>query len=91
MGVLFVVFVTQLTWTHPGFDYPYVAALLPNKTIEIHNIETQAIAQVVPAPVSFEGGERLSLFSNAHGFIVPSTQRSDKLRTVSVPLLRTAV
>jgi len=71
------------------FDFPYVAALLPNKTIEIHNIETQAIAQIVPAPTSFEGGERLSLSTNLHGYMVPSTQRSDKLRTVSVPLLRT--
>ena len=71
-----------------GLDYPYVAALLPNKTIEIHNIETQALAQVVPAPTSRDGGERLSLSSNVHSYLVPSTQRSDKLRTVSVSLLR---
>lgn len=69
-------------------DYPYVAALLPNQTIEIHNIETQAIAQVVPASTSIDGGERVCLTSNVHSYIVPSTQRSDKLRAVSVPLLR---
>ncbi|KAJ7598856.1 hypothetical protein C8J56DRAFT_915191 [Mycena floridula] len=76
-----------LEWpTHPlsvCFDYPYVTSLLPNHTIEIHSIETQAIIQVVPTPDSTEG-----LASSQVGYLVPSTERSSKMRMVSVPLLR---
>ncbi|KAF8234973.1 hypothetical protein L208DRAFT_788835 [Tricholoma matsutake] len=43
-----------LEWPrHPEaicLDYPYIIALLPNDTIEIHNIETQEIVQVISAP-----------------------------------------
>jgi hypothetical protein len=79
-----------------GLDYPYITALLPNDTIEIHNIETQAIVQVIGAPPATSSptpsGEyprqRLNLVSSLGGYLVPSTQRSDKLRKTTVPLLR---
>jgi len=101
-----------------GLDYPYITSLLPNNTIEIHSVETQAIVQVVGAPAramspdpssppgSASSGshrrsassssargvdplQRLELVSSIGGYLVPSTQRSDKLRTVPFKLLRT--
>uniref|UniRef100_A0A8H8CKT2 CNH domain-containing protein n=1 Tax=Psilocybe cubensis TaxID=181762 RepID=A0A8H8CKT2_PSICU len=109
-----------LEWpSHPEaicLDYPYITSLLPNNTIEIHSVDTQAIVQVVGAPepsvssspsspnqpgmhrrsssTSSKGGgvdlqKRLSLISSISGYLVPSTQRSDKMRTVPVKLLRT--
>ncbi|PPQ78798.1 hypothetical protein CVT24_002374 [Panaeolus cyanescens] len=45
-----------LEWpSHPeslNLDYPHITSLLPNGTIEIHNVETQSIVQVIGAPVS---------------------------------------
>lgn len=88
---------TVLTNALPtGLDYPYVTALLPNNTIEIHSIETQAIVQVIGAPIpSGPPGEegtnprsRLNLIATLSGYLVPSTQRSDKMRTTPVRLLR---
>ncbi|GLB42247.1 putative CNH domain containing protein [Lyophyllum shimeji] len=86
-----------LEWpSHPQavcLDYPYVTALLPNGTIEIHSIETQAIVQVItPTDSSQEGTQArssLNLASSLTGYLVPSTQRSDKMRTTKVQLLRT--
>ncbi|KAF9553103.1 hypothetical protein CPC08DRAFT_245203 [Agrocybe pediades] len=104
-----------LEWpSHPEsicLDYPYVTSLLPNNTIEIHSIETQAIIQVIGAPApstspdpssppghrrsassasakNIDPAQRLSLVSSIGGYLVPSTQRSDKLRTVPFKLLR---
>ncbi|KAF8155542.1 hypothetical protein B0H34DRAFT_499413 [Crassisporium funariophilum] len=112
-----------LEWpSHPEalcMDYPYITSLLPNNTIEIHNVETQTIVQVIGAPPgspspkatspvspvkgthahnrsssnSTRGGEidplqRVNLVSSVGGYLVPSTQRSDKMRTVPVKLLR---
>ena len=74
-----------------ALDYPYVTTLLPNGTIEVHSIESQAIVQVVPAPPegpSPLAGERKALISCLNGFFVPSTQRSEKMRMVQQRLLR---
>ncbi|KAF5369004.1 hypothetical protein D9758_002863 [Tetrapyrgos nigripes] len=70
-------------------DYPYITTLLPNDTIEIHNIDTQQLAQIVPAPASPSPfPERSRLISSLSGYLVPSTQRSSKMRIVPVRLLR---
>ncbi|KAH9018541.1 hypothetical protein EDB85DRAFT_2154432 [Lactarius pseudohatsudake] len=43
-----------LQWpNHPlsiCFEYPHVTALLPDQTIQVHDIESQEIAQVLPPP-----------------------------------------
>lgn len=70
-----------------GLDYPYVTSLLPNETIEVHSVETQSIMQVVGAPSGDEAA-RLSLVASLHGYLVPSTQRSEKMRMTKVALLR---
>jgi len=83
-----------LEWpSHPEavcLDYPYITTLLPNGTIEIHSIETQSIVQVVAAPPDSPGGAaaRRRLLACANGFLVPSTQRSDKLRRLPFKLRR---
>ncbi|KAI0786298.1 hypothetical protein C8Q75DRAFT_721587 [Abortiporus biennis] len=87
-----------LEWPdHPQavcLDYPYITTLLPNGTIEIHSVETQSIVQVVPAPSDIPTPfvpipvDRLSLVYTAAGYLVPSSQSSDKLRKVPVRLLR---
>ncbi|KAF7325882.1 CNH domain-containing protein [Mycena kentingensis (nom. inval.)] len=80
-----------LEWPdHPRcvvLDYPYVAALLPNRTIEIHSIESQTIMQVLPAPHD-DAEARLSLAAALNGYLVPSTTKSDKMRRVPISLIR---
>ncbi|KAJ7185526.1 hypothetical protein C8R46DRAFT_1207679 [Mycena filopes] len=80
-----------LEWpAHPRavvFDYPYIATLLPNRTVEIHSIETQSIVQVVPAP-NDDVEPRVALVAALSGYLVPSTQKSEKMRKVPVPLVR---
>ncbi|KAJ7078094.1 hypothetical protein C8R44DRAFT_825659 [Mycena epipterygia] len=80
-----------LEWpAHPRavvLDYPYVAALLPNRTVEIHSIESQGIVQVLPAPRD-DAEPRLALAAALAGYLVPSTQKSEKMRRVPVGLLR---
>ncbi|KAJ6612669.1 hypothetical protein B0H10DRAFT_2051428 [Mycena sp. CBHHK59/15] len=80
-----------LEWpAHPRavvLDYPYIATLLPNRTIEIHSIESQAIMQVLPAPPD-DAEPRVALVAALSGYLVPSTQKSEKMRKVPVPLLR---
>jgi vacuolar protein sorting-associated protein 3 len=75
-----------------GLDYPYIATLLPNGTIEIHSVETQSIVQVIPPPSSTISPEnltgRLRLASCLNGYFVPSSQKTDKMRMTSVPLMR---
>jgi len=88
-----------LEWpSHPEavcLDYPYITTLLPNDTIEIHSIETLTMVQVVSAPPTSPTpstpipSDRKTLAWSAGGVMVPSSQRSSKLRSVSVPLLRT--
>ncbi|EJC97726.1 uncharacterized protein FOMMEDRAFT_162532 [Fomitiporia mediterranea MF3/22] len=64
-------------------DYPYVAALLPNHTIEIHSIETQVVVQVIP---DSSASEARAIVPSHTGFLVPSTQRTDKLKLVTIRL-----
>jgi len=80
-----------------GLDYPYVTALLPNDTIEIHSIESQSIVQVISAPPASRPttpsghgqlADRLTLKACLNGYMVPSTEQSDKMRMTSVPLFR---
>ncbi|KAG2343004.1 hypothetical protein BDR05DRAFT_963384 [Suillus weaverae] len=80
-----------LEWpAHPVsvcLDFPYLTTSLPNGTIEVHSVETQAIIQVIPAPDFGEGG-RLGLVSCLAGYAVPSSERGDKMRKVKVGLVR---
>ncbi|KAF8474403.1 hypothetical protein DFH94DRAFT_761984 [Russula ochroleuca] len=89
-----------LQWpTHPlslSLEYPYVTALLPDQTIEVHNVESQEIVQTVPAPplpspnetslAALLGEERRALSMSSNGFLVPSRQ-SEKLALKKVNLL----
>ena len=80
-----------------GFDSPYVTALLPDQTIQVHNIESQELTQVVPAPPlpspeetslsALLGAERRALAMSVNGFFVPSQQQPEKLRLKKVNLL----
>ncbi|KAL5523259.1 hypothetical protein ACEPAF_1526 [Sanghuangporus sanghuang] len=65
------------------FNYPYIAALLPNHTIEIHSIETQAIAQVIPEATT---SDSRIILPSLPGFLVPATERTDKLKLVTIRL-----
>ncbi|KIM47115.1 hypothetical protein M413DRAFT_422845 [Hebeloma cylindrosporum] len=117
-----------LEWpSHPEalcLDYPYITSLLPNGTIEIHSVETQAIVQVIGSPVpppssssspvntpsprkesthhrsssttssnsragAVDPTRRLNLVASVGGYLVPSTEGSERMRPVSVKLLRT--
>ncbi len=74
-----------------GFDYPYAMTLLPNETVEIHSIETQALVQVVKTNSIAHSPTNpglSALIACANGFFVPSTQRSEKLRPTGVRLIR---
>ncbi|TFY77327.1 hypothetical protein EWM64_g6682 [Hericium alpestre] len=84
-----------------GLDWPYITTLLPNQTIEVHNVDTQQLAQVVAAPplpvdettdpAVLLAAERRRLAVSAGGFLVPSRAQSEKLRLKKVRLLgRTA-
>lgn len=80
------------TDNHIGLDYPYVTALLPNHTIEIHNLESQSIVQVVPLslPPSPEVTSPSSfhfLVSSPSGYLVPFTQQTNKLKLLPVKLI----
>ncbi|EPQ52370.1 hypothetical protein GLOTRDRAFT_65249 [Gloeophyllum trabeum ATCC 11539] len=93
-----------LEWpSHPEavcLDYPYITTLLSNGNIEIHSIETQAIVQVIPAPSTspgpsprsatfpVESAVRRNLVACANRYFVPSTKRSEKMKTTRVRLLR---
>lgn len=109
-----------LEWpSHPEaicLDYPHVTTLLPNGTIEIHNIETQALVQVIGAPVispaptprvssptvghhkrassasvqpvTANPGQRIGMVASLGGYLVPSTQRSDRMQKATVKLRR---
>jgi hypothetical protein len=79
-----------------ALEYPYVTALLPDQTIEVHNVESQDIVQTVPAPppplpnetslAALLGAERRALAMSSNGFLVPS-QQSEKLALKKVNLL----
>lgn len=87
-----------------GLDYPYLTTLLPNSTVEIHLLEDQSIKQVVAAPPTSRptspliagqprpiSGGRIALANSVNGYMVPSSERSDKMRKTSVPLRRGAL
>ncbi|KAK0480738.1 hypothetical protein IW261DRAFT_1474317 [Armillaria novae-zelandiae] len=87
-----------LEWPqHPEsvcYDYPYITSLLPNGTIEVHGIETQSIVQVIPAPVPSSNTDQIQrkkLVPSLQGYLVPSTEKSAKMRAVPVNLLRERV
>ncbi|KIJ61532.1 hypothetical protein HYDPIDRAFT_176932 [Hydnomerulius pinastri MD-312] len=75
-----------LEWlSHPlsvCLDYPHITTLLPNGTIEIHSVETQSIIQVISAPVESDAGGdgRIGLVASAGGYLVPSSEQSEKMR-----------
>ena len=78
-----------VTISPKGLDYPYIATLLQNNNIEIHDLETQSIKQVIPVPRSADNlVEKLRITTCLNGYLVPSSQKSDKMRMVSIPLLR---
>jgi hypothetical protein len=80
-----------------GLDYPYITALLPDQTIQAHDIESQEIAQVLPpppppslndvSPSALLGAERRALSTSSNGFFVPLQQRPDKLMLKKINLL----
>lgn len=74
-------------------DHPNVTALLGNGTIEVHDIETQSIVQVIPPPPEneLEQGRRIGLVSSIGGYVVPSQEHGDKLRKMKVRLRRSPV
>ncbi|KAG9050608.1 hypothetical protein FS837_004133 [Tulasnella sp. UAMH 9824] len=65
-------------------DYPYVAALLPNGTIEIHSIVTLSIVAVLSCPTTLQP---CLLSSSVGGYLVPSLQRNNAIKPTVVPLL----
>lgn len=74
-----------------AYDDPYLVALMPDQSLEIRDIETQKVKQVVPAPQpSSESANepRRGLAWNPQSHIVPSTQLKDVLQLVPVPLIR---
>jgi len=80
-----------------GLDYPHITALLPDQTIQVHNIESQELAQVLPpppppslndaSPSASLGAERRALATSSNGFLVPLEQRPEKLMLKKVNLL----
>jgi hypothetical protein len=90
-----------LQWpNHPlsvCLDYPYITALLPDQTIQAHDIESQEIAQVLPpppppslndfSPSTLLSAERRALSTSSNGFFVPLQQRPDKLMLKKINLL----
>ena len=81
----------------PGLDYPYVTALLPDQTIQVHDIESQEVAQVLPpppppslnaaSPSALLSAERRALATSSSGFLVPLQQRPEKLMLKKINLL----
>ena len=74
-----------------AYDDPYLVALMPDQSLEIRDIETQSIKQVVPAPeppAERPNEPRRGLAWNPQSHMVPSTQLMDALQLVPVPLIR---
>jgi len=71
-----------------GLDWPYVVALLPDNSIEVHSAETQTIIQRVPASEEVNERRLGLLHAVAGGYLVPSSESSTKLAKTSVKLLR---
>ena len=66
-------------------------SLLTDGTIQIHNVDTQALVQTVPATTSpsIAVAPKL-LVACASGFSVPTAQRLEKLRPTTIKLKRGA-
>lgn len=74
-----------------AYDDPYLVALMPDQSLEIRDIGTQSIKQVVPPPQPSSerpNESRLGFAWNPQSHMVPSTQLKDVLRLVPVPLIR---
>lgn len=77
-----------------AFDNPHVTTLLPDGTVEIHNIDTQTLVQTVPPPTASPSPavaiptDRKAVLACAAGFCVPSAERQSKLRPTPVKLRR---
>ena len=97
---LFVLYLSSHLFTVDcliALEFPYVTALLPDQTIEVHNVESQELVQTVPAPPlplpnetslkALLGAERRALAMSSNGFLVPSQQQSEKLTLKKVNLL----
>lgn len=75
----------------PGLDWPYVVALLPDNSIEVHSAETQEVVQRIE-PSDDDAGRRIGLSQAIAGtYMVPSSERSSKLAKTSVKLIRQQV
>ncbi|KAG8695896.1 hypothetical protein FRC09_008865 [Ceratobasidium sp. 395] len=70
-----------------ALDPPYLIALLPNNTIEIHNytIQPPAVVQIVSRPEGFSPHCLATGVST--GYLVPAGERDTKLSIIRVPLL----
>ncbi|QRV76809.1 vacuolar protein-sorting-associated protein 39 [Ceratobasidium sp. AG-Ba] len=70
-----------------ALDPPYLIALLPNNTIEIHNYTLQppAIVQVISRPEGFSPHSLVT--SVSAGYLVPAGERDAKLSITRIPLL----
>lgn len=82
-----------------AFDAPYVTALLPDGSVDVHNVEDQQRVQALSAPPppgappvpGFPAEiERAGMVACAHRYMVPSVQAADKMRRTPVGLLRTS-
>ncbi|KAF5389636.1 hypothetical protein D9757_004156 [Collybiopsis confluens] len=81
-----------VTWAqHPisiCLDLPQVIAILPNGSVEIHNIDTQSLVQVIPPPSGNGPMDRVRLVSALSGYVVPSTQGASQIQKVPIKLRR---
>jgi hypothetical protein len=70
-----------------ALDPPYLIALLPNNTIEIHNYTLQppAIVQIISRPEGFSPHALTKGVST--GYLVPAGERDSKLSITQLPLL----
>lgn len=74
-----------------AYDDPHLVALMPDQSLEIRDIATQSVKQVVPPPEPLSehpNQSRRSLAWNPLSHMVPSTELKDVLQPVSVPLIR---
>ncbi|EJD51168.1 hypothetical protein AURDEDRAFT_57070, partial [Auricularia subglabra TFB-10046 SS5] len=60
-------------------DYPYIVSLLPNRTIEVHNLNNLEIVQVINPPVPSPVFLDPRALAGSAGFSVPSSHRIEKL------------
>jgi vacuolar protein sorting-associated protein 3 len=69
---------------------------MPDDSVQVHSIESQALVQTIPPPVQLAKLppsmllDRVALLSTGSGvgLLVPSSQRSTKLRPTPISLFR---